>query len=257
MISWMGDMNIVNLAVETIYAADGEALSIQERENNVLHYMVEGTRDYLRNNEKCFSVQANHLLLLPTGSRYLTISTSRSMGLSIDFSLQNSTHEEVILDTFPTVLAMDHSGYYAARMRQAYAYVLEGGCALLKAKALLYDMLYTFCVQHSRLSTQRQMLLPAVQHMETHLAEPCKPETLAQLCYMSKSTFYRRFQSEFHTTPAQWHMNLRLERAREWLLTGECTVEEVAGRLGFCDAAHFSRLFYRFAGVHAGSCRRL
>ena len=98
MIPWMGEVNILNLAVETIYAADGEALAIESRENNVLHYVVEGTRDYLRDNKKCFSVQASHLLLLPTGSQYLTISTSRSMGLSIDFSLQNSTHEEVILE---------------------------------------------------------------------------------------------------------------------------------------------------------------
>lgn len=257
MIPWMGEVHILNLAVETVCASSGDSVSFESRENNVLFYVMEGTRDYLKSSEKRFSVQPNHLLLLPTGSNYLSVSTSPSVGLGVDFSLQNSAHEEIILDTFPTILAADRSGYYARQIQQVYHCIQAGGPALLKAKSLLYDMLYTFSLQQTRQDGDRRSLLPAVQHMETHLNESVSIQQLAELCHMSKSTFHRRFQEVYRTTPARWHMDLRIQKSRELLLSGLYSVEAVAEEMGFCDTAHFSRTFHQLTGLHAGTLRNL
>ena len=73
-------------------------------------------------------------------------------------------------------------------------------------------------------------------------------DALAAMCYMSRSTFFRRFKSEVGLSPAAYHMRLRLGKSRDLLSSGLYTVEQVAAVMGFYDAAHFCRLFKRETG---------
>jgi AraC-like DNA-binding protein len=49
---------------------------------------------------------------------------------------------------------------------------------------------------------------------------------------------------------------VRFERACEMLAAADATVSQIAERLGFSDAANFSRAFRRFVGVSPGDYQR-
>ena len=59
----------------------------------------------------------------------------------------------------------------------------------------------------------------------------------------------RLFQRFAHTTPHRFLMRLKMNRATELLLDGDLLVKEVAARLEFADAFHFSRAFKRLYGL--------
>ena len=57
------------------------------------------------------------------------------------------------------------------------------------------------------------------------------------------------------TTPRTWLQHARLDRARNQLLTTDCTIAEVAAQTGFRDVSHFSRSFRARFGASPGYYR--
>ena len=76
------------------------------------------------------------------------------------------------------------------------------------------------------------------------------------MCFVSRSTFQRRFRTYYHTSPAEWHTRLRIEKSAELLQSGLYTVEQVAELMGFCDTPYFCRTFRKITGEYAGDIRK-
>jgi AraC-like DNA-binding protein len=87
-------------------------------------------------------------------------------------------------------------------------------------------------------------------------AERWSVKQLARSTGMSESTFAHRFREECGCGPAAHVRHLRCTLAREWLQEG-FLVSEVASRLGFANAFHFSRVFRKETGHPPSAFRRL
>lgn len=66
----------------------------------------------------------------------------------------------------------------------------------------------------------------------------------------------RIFKQRYGTTPLSYIHALRIERARQILITGNQTTLEVAAELGFRDPIYFHRLFKQHTGQTPGKFRR-
>ncbi|TYQ10529.1 UNVERIFIED_ORG: AraC-like DNA-binding protein [Gordonia westfalica J30] len=58
------------------------------------------------------------------------------------------------------------------------------------------------------------------------------------------------------TTPREWLLRNRLERARSLLVASDITVADLAGEVGFKETSHFSRSFTSAYGLSPGRYRR-
>ncbi|KRC63510.1 transcriptional regulator [Aeromicrobium sp. Root236] len=92
--------------------------------------------------------------------------------------------------------------------------------------------------------TEADTLAPLLAWASDHLDEPLSVEKLAAQAHMSPRTFARRFRDETGTTPLQWLTSQRLANAEELLENSALSVEQIASRVGFGNAAtlrhHFS-----------------
>lgn len=75
------------------------------------------------------------------------------------------------------------------------------------------------------------------------------PEMASHAC-LSVRAFARRFQEETGTSPHQWLILQRLQRARALLEDSDLPVEQIATRCGFGSALSFRQHFRR----HVGAC---
>jgi AraC-like DNA-binding protein len=75
-----------------------------------------------------------------------------------------------------------------------------------------------------------------------------RPHDLARASGVSLRTLQRHFRAHFNCTVTDWLRNLRLERARNELRTGE-SVKQVAFDLGYKQPSHFTRDFKDRFGV--------
>jgi transcriptional regulator GlxA family with amidase domain len=92
--------------------------------------------------------------------------------------------------------------------------------------------------------------------MERHLDREVTVEELAARAHMSPRTFARRFQQETGTTPYRWLLGQRVLLARELLEGTDETVDSVAVRAGFGNAATLRHHFARWTGTTPHMYRR-
>lgn len=77
------------------------------------------------------------------------------------------------------------------------------------------------------------------------VAENLSLEELAERCYVSVSTFKRRFRRRFSLSPHRWFILRRLDLAYRLILATDLAVTEIARLCGFTNASHFISAFKR------------
>lgn len=81
-----------------------------------------------------------------------------------------------------------------------------------------------------------------------HINEPVNMENLAAQLNVGYSWFRRAFRAHTGLSPAQYHMQLRLNRARELLRDTTLPVAVISQRLGFESPEYFARIFKQKCG---------
>jgi AraC-like DNA-binding protein len=92
-----------------------------------------------------------------------------------------------------------------------------------------------------------QRILQAMQYIRENYADKLCVEEVARRVAMSPSHFAHRFQAVARVSPMRFVRQVRLDHARERLVTG-ARVSEVALEVGFESPAHFTREFKRKFG---------
>lgn len=92
--------------------------------------------------------------------------------------------------------------------------------------------------------------------MERNLDREVTVEQLAERAHMSPRTFARRFQQETGTTPYRWLLQQRVLLARRLLEGTDETVDSIAARAGFGNAAALRHHFLRWLSTTPNAYRR-
>jgi transcriptional regulator GlxA family with amidase domain len=98
-------------------------------------------------------------------------------------------------------------------------------------------------------SPEAPTLQPLLASLVEHLDEPVTVESLAARVHMAPRTFARRFRAAVGATPHDWLTAQRVLLARQLLEETELSVETVAVRAGFGDAATLRHHFARRLGA--------
>ena len=88
----------------------------------------------------------------------------------------------------------------------------------------------------------------AIAWIKEHFAEPMRIEALASQVHMSPSALHQHFKAATAMSPIQYQKRLRLETARQRLLSGATSAEAVAYDVGYASASQFSREYARLFG---------
>ncbi|MGA0612112.1 AraC family ligand binding domain-containing protein [Caldimonas sp. KR1-144] len=89
---------------------------------------------------------------------------------------------------------------------------------------------------------------PVVDYLRANLDRRLTLDELAAVAGLSPFHFLRRFKAQYHATPQQMLMALRLFEAKQRLARGE-PAAQVAAAVGLADQAHLTRAFANRYGV--------
>jgi AraC-like DNA-binding protein len=87
-----------------------------------------------------------------------------------------------------------------------------------------------------RLSRARDLI-------DSSFHEPIDLSAMAEAAHLSKHHFLRLFSQAFGSTPYQYLVDLRLEKARTLIEAGSDSITEVCLKTGFRDLSNFNRLY--------------
>lgn len=96
----------------------------------------------------------------------------------------------------------------------------------------------------------------AVDHLRDHLDTPVSLDELAGVVYLSSSRLSHLFREQVGLSPLQYHLQLRIERARQLLELTRHPIQAIADRVGFDSPFYFSAQFKRQTGVSPRDYRR-
>ncbi len=85
-------------------------------------------------------------------------------------------------------------------------------------------------------------------HLNRHYADSWTVADMADFCNMSEDYFAHIFKKRMGVSPMRFLNNLRIDRAKDFLLTDTMNIATIASLVGFDDQLYFSRVFKKFTG---------
>jgi AraC-like DNA-binding protein len=96
----------------------------------------------------------------------------------------------------------------------------------------------------------------AREYMQANLASELPLDEVAAVARMSKFQLVKLFRAHLGCAPHQYHVYMRVARAR-YLLSQGHLCGEIAYEVGFTDQSHLNRWFIRLFGVSPGAYKQL
>ena len=131
----------------------------------------------------------------------------------------------------------------------------------LQAACLFYEMLLTlakdYCYQQEAnvvsVRGKARLIIPElIRFLNQCYAQDISGELIQQHFNYHFDYLNRQFKTWTGQTIFQYLNMTRIARARQLLLTGYYTIEEVAAQTGFCDVYYFSKIFKKHTGMTPG-----
>ena len=94
---------------------------------------------------------------------------------------------------------------------------------------------------------QIQRISKAVEYIHQNLDQPVSVERLAEMVYMSRTSFYQTFRDVMHVSPLQYAKGVKLVRAQALIQEGK-NASEAGYMVGYNSPAQFSREYKRHFG---------
>jgi AraC-like DNA-binding protein len=98
------------------------------------------------------------------------------------------------------------------------------------------------------LGGQPQRIIKVIERIRQDFAKPLRVETMAQEIGMSVSGLHSHFKAVTAMSPMQFQKHLRLQEARRLMLSEKLDAASAGYRVGYEDAAHFSREYKSLFG---------
>jgi two-component system response regulator YesN len=101
----------------------------------------------------------------------------------------------------------------------------------------------------NRIVRKSEAVKMALRYMEENYMKQISLEEISQYVGISPQHFSKIFKEETGLNYIDWLTNLRIESAKQMLLTEKNTVKEVCYMVGYNDPNYFSRIFKKIEGV--------
>lgn len=233
----------------------------------MLIYCVEGKGQY-HINGKTYTVKKNQYIIIPHHIPY-----SFEADVNDPWTIYWIHFRGKLIDSFlspnpsPQTILSDERSRQQVRVRLfeetynsfAMGYIKE---YLSYSSMCLYTFLSTFIFQeqfrhigapnHKELSFSMRVIYYLQEHVETNLTL----QDLADYFKYSESHFSTLFQKETGTSPINYFIRLKIQKACQYIELTDMKLNEIAMRLGFDEQAYFSRVFTKVMGMSPSAYRK-
>ncbi len=216
---------------------------------------------FLMIDEETFLVRPGQLAYLPKGKNRIYTHASKQFTMyEISFSVTSGTQNvmdalglcdgEFVVD-IPDRDRMSRLFEDSNRKEMYKNPVYDiGRCANLVQIIKLYAD-----ARQTQFGKDKDLFVPIISYMQTHLDSQITLEQLAQLICMQPNYFIRRFRATFGIPPLAYLGRLRLYKAMRLLASTDMPIDQVAKSVGMLDTSYFSRFFKKNCAVSPSEYR--
>jgi AraC-like DNA-binding protein len=195
--------------------------------------------------KKDIIAETGTLIFVPKGTRYQSTYLESGTTLKIiQFDINSgelpeylSYPQEILLANGKSIVNSFFESVESTKFNHIFHYL-----------SLLYDFLWQIDMQHRRLPKKYSRLSAALDDISLYPQKNDKIADYAKMCYMSEVNFRRLFREHMGKSPIEYRNELRLQKAKTMLQSGEYNVSECAEASGFSNISFFIRLYKKKFG---------
>ena len=234
--------NIVVTEIESAYTVHnpkGKVFKMENRRCFGLSFCISGQITYSMNG-KTFVSGKQCAVLLPQGGSYTLTGNKEGLFPVINFACNGLSCREI------TVIPLRNPQSYIKQFEIIQKLFLRGS-SRLEIFSAFYKLLRELS---SETDGESVFLTPALTHIEENLSCPTLSNTeLAQVLGISEVYARKLFLKQLGTTPKQYILELRIQRAKQLLCETPYTVTAISELCGFSSPYHFCRVFRQRTGM--------
>ena len=216
----------------------GRKEEIRNRKSYGLSFCSEGKITYEMNGKQAVSDEY-HAVILPKGQSYSLYGNKSGIFPVINFDCKEFLCGEVIS------LPIQSANTYIKDFEKMKALSL-----FEENRAKMMSVFYNILHRLSTESSVRSVIIPAIRYIESNYQNPkLSNAELAEKCNISEVYFRKIFTENYKTTPKQFIMDIRINKAKQLLSDGFLNIGAVAEECGFSNQFHFCRLFKEKTGI--------
>ncbi len=245
------DFTFGNIAAYRMMADENIVYNYEStgRSKHLLFYQLENRRNYYLYDEHICTLERGDVLFLPHGARYRSFVENQKMksdGIGVSFDMLAPDGEKIFVDEPIKLLVKDDCGQLFKRFKRVLFSVNNPAENVLRLKGELYSILdELFAEKEKRVDFKASYgdIFNAINILENSPEKNLSAKQLADMCHMSQSTFLRKFKDySGGIAPVKYRNNIRLILAEE-LINSPMTLNDIAEKLGFYDAAHLCKVY--------------
>ena len=230
------------------------SISYTQRHCYVLAFVYSGTAEY-KGKDGHFVARKGDILFFRKGEENYGTTLGEELwtciAISFDLIFMNE-ESRTFLEQIPHITRPSLFAEYASHFTECYRHRInmEKG-SLLKCRSLISDLLYML-IQEQQFSGCKQPHYDTIASVKNFLIEnytnSYQLNELAAMAELSTSHFRKLFKDYTGETVLQFQNRLKITKACDLLLSGDCNVTEAAYAVGIHDTYYFSRLFKKLTG---------
>lgn len=216
----------------TVTSQEGKTDYIESRKSYGFSFCCKGKITYNLRGKETISAP-DYVVFLPAGQSYHLYRNESGEFPLINFLSPDFDCNDIV--AFP----IRDSFFYLREFEKMKALSLfEYNRA--EIMSIFYNMLH----QLSRENISKSIITPALRYLADNFSDSTLTnKDLADICNISEVYFRKLFIKFYGTTPKQYLIDIRLNRAQQLLAEGFLPVCDIAEACGFTNQYHFCRLF--------------
>lgn len=125
------------------------------------------------------------------------------------------------------------------------------------SRGIIYQLLAPFFkTAHLKSTVTDDRVKRAITYIRNHISDELCIDKVAETLCVSKNYFIRIFKKETGTTPANFIIQHKIEKAQLLLITNDLPVKQTSYLVGFEDFSYFNRVFKKITGMTPNEYRR-
>jgi AraC-like DNA-binding protein len=123
---------------------------------------------------------------------------------------------------------------------------------LVEALALLMLRAFETAPDHDQDFIPGKVAVKVNHYLSQHFGEPLALADVARALHVSRNYLATLYKHETGTTIGKRLTEIRLEKAKQYLLESQLSVQQISAAAGFATPEHFSRVFHQHEGTSPG-----
>lgn len=223
----------------TVFSKKGRTEHTENRAFYGLSFCLSGQITYMFGGQK-FVSNKNNAVILPKGATYFLHGDKEGLFPLINFNAQNFSCDSFI------VIPLDDSTHHINDFNKLSDYFLRED-KYLQIFSLFYRMLEHLKLEQTH--TQNP-LYPVINYLEKNISNPEITNVfLAKKLGISEVYLRKLFSAHYETTPRQFIIEMRIQKAKSLLTNGTHTITSISEECGFSSLYHFCRAFKDRTGM--------